>query len=158
MAMNIVLHGESTTDTNDNGTPTIERIKSTGGAGHVTTSLDGISHVRQEAALGATAVTMDFGTNGIKQLKLTFASEAAGTAELPAAVAVTLFNPPNDAVRDAWLTAGDSLTADSYMEVFFADKENETILFSSPVQYVGMKRLWGSQVLTAIGLGTEVTS
>lgn len=34
--MNIVLHGESTTDTNDNGNPAIERIKSTAQAIHVT--------------------------------------------------------------------------------------------------------------------------
>lgn len=129
----------------------------------VTTSVSGTSHVRQEAALDGTAKTFDFGAAGISELSLAFFSEAqpatgVNLGELPASVAVTLFNPPNDTVRDAWLTPSDSLTTDSYMIVMSANKLYEPFRFSSPIRYVGMKRLFGSEVLTAIGVGTEVTA
>lgn len=122
---------------------------------HVTTTPGGVARIRQEAALGATAVTFDFGSPGISALKLSAASEAAGTAELAATVAFCI-DPPSDATRDAWLTAGDSLAADSQMYPLHADKENDTLVFTSPVRYIGAKRLWGSQALTLIGVGVEV--
>ena len=128
---------------------------SAAGAAHVTTAPGGLTRIRQEAALGATAVTLDFGSPGISALKLSAASEAAGTAELAATVAFCI-DPPSDAYRDSALTAGDALAVDSQLLILHADKENDTITFTSPVRYIGAKRLWGSQALTLVGVGVEV--
>lgn len=126
-------------------------------AGNITMGPVGQARLRHEAALAGTAVTFTWASPGIRALKLTIASEAAGTAELPAAVAYCI-NPPSAATRDAWLTAADSISADSQMLVAFADKENDTLVFSSPITTIGLKRLWGSQALTAIAVGVEVES
>jgi hypothetical protein len=132
-----------------------EDLLSTNGAAHVTTSPGGFARIRQEAALGATAVTFTWLSPGVSAVKLSIASEAAGTAELPAAVAYCI-DPPSDLVRDSWLTAGDSIAADSNMLIAFADKENETLVFTSPITNLGLRRLWGSQALTVIAVAVEV--
>ena len=128
---------------------------STVGAAYVTTSPGGVARIRQEAALAGTAVTFTWPAPGVSAVKLQIASEAAGTAELAAAVAYCI-DPPNQAVRDAWLTAGDSIAADSNMLLAFANVENDTLVFTSPITTLGLKRLWGSQALTAIAIGVEV--
>lgn len=117
--------------------------------------LPGLSRIRQEAALSGTAVTFTWPLPGISAVQLSIASEVAGTAELPAVVAFCI-DPPSVAVRDAWLTAGDSIAADAQMLLAYADKENETLVFSSPITTLGLKRLWGSQALTAVAVGIEV--
>ena len=139
----------------DTATGELVEQKSTGGAAHVATVPSGLARVRQEAALGATAVTFTWASPGVSAVKLSIASEVAGTAELPAIVAYCV-DPPSVAVRDAWLTAGDSISADAQMFLAFADKENETLVFTSPITTLGFKRLFGSQVLTVVAVGVEV--
>lgn len=130
-------------------------VRTVAGAIPVTTTPGGIARIRQEAALAGTAVTFTWPSPGIRAVKLQIASEAAGTAELAAAVAYCI-DPPSQAVRDAWLTAGDSIAADSNMLLAFANVENDTLVFTSPITTLGLKRLWGSQALTAIAVGVEV--
>lgn len=129
----------------------------TAGSTHVTATPGGLGRLRHEAALGATAVNFTWAPPGVKSVKLLIASEAAGTPELPAVVAYCI-DPPSDAVRDLWLTAGDSIAADSQMLIAFADNENESLVFTSPITKLSLKRLWGSQALTAIAVGVEVQS
>jgi hypothetical protein len=157
MSGNVTVQYGSVLVKGADGRPLPETGGSSSGFGHVTTSPGGLARIRQEAALGATAVTFTWSAPGVSSVKLSIASEAAGTAELPAAVAYCI-DPPNDAVRDAWITAGDSNSNDSQLLIAFADKENETLVFTSPITKLGLKRLWGSQALTAIAVGTEVAT
>jgi len=155
MSGNVSVQYNSTIQKGPDGLPLPETGKSSAGIAIITDAPGGISRIRQEAALGATAVTFTWPSPGISAVKLFVASEAAGTAELPAAVAYCI-DPPNQAVRDAWLTAGDSISADSNMLIAFADKENGNLVFTSPITTLGLIRLWGSQTLTAIAVGVEV--
>ena len=150
----VIINGRDSTSNNP------QEIKSTNGAAQVVQGFTGQARIREEAALAGSgaraAVTFTWPSPGIKSVTIGAFSEAAGTAELPAAIAIC-FDPPNTATRDAWLIVGDSISSDSQREIVKADAPPETFYFSSPITTLGVINAWGTQVLTVIASGTEVS-
>lgn len=123
-----------------------------GGAALVNTQLSGPMHIREEDALGATAVTFEWPAPGITAVEITALSEAApdGFSSI-----VLCIDPPTDALRDAWLTAGDNLMMDAQRLQLRANGEPMLIQFTAPVTKIGIKRDTGADALrvTAVGVG-----
>lgn len=115
----------------------MEAVKGSGGAVLVSTFPGGVVHIRESIDLGTSPETFDFSANPIKAATVYFYADSGtltGT-QMSAAVCV---DPPNAATRDAWLTAADSLSADSQRIPVFKDNSLE-LVFTSPVSYIGAK-------------------
>lgn len=137
---------------NPDGTVTLRFVECVGGALLVNTQLPGLMHIREEDALGATAVTFEWPAPGITAVEITALSEAApdGFSSI-----VLCIDPPTDVLRDAWLTAGDNLTMDAQRLQLRANGEPMLIQFTAPVTKIGIKRDTGADALrvTAVGVG-----
>lgn len=125
---------------------------STAGAGHVTTMPGGVIHIREQDTL-STAVTFDFSAAPIKACELELSMEAATTPDLNS-VAFCI-DPPNAAVRDAWLTAGTSLSADAQRYTARVKDGKVQLVFTSSVSYIGIKRDLGSDAIRVVAAGVE---
>ena len=123
------------------------------GAALVSTLPGGLQRIREKIAMDATAVTLDWSATPIKAAMIRVTADTAGTANLGDSVVITI-NPPNNAVRDLWLTEGTSLTADSYRIPLPVN--GEIILsFTSPISYIGVKRDDGTGTMRVFALGVE---
>ena len=106
----------------------------TGGAAHVTTMPGGITHIRESITLTTSAEIFDFSATPIKAATVYCVPIATITNEnISAAICV---DPPSAAVATAWLTAADSLTADSQripVSIYFPIE----LVFTAPISYIG---------------------
>lgn len=117
--------------------------------GAVNTMPAGITRPREEDALDGTRKAMTWPSPGIFALQLQISGEAQTTADTNAAA--FCFGAANDAVADAWLTAGDSLTVDSQRHVLRPGTYN--YVFSSPILRLDMKRDLGADALRVVAVG-----
>ena len=119
----------------------------------VSTLPEGLQRIREKIALDGTAVTLDWSATPIKAVMIRVTADTAGTANLGDSVVITI-DPPNSTVRDAWLTEGTSLTADSYRIPIPVN--GEIILsFTSSVSYIGVKRDDGTGTMRVFAIGVE---
>jgi len=101
------------------------------------TSMPGATfHIRESLTLGTSPETFDFSATPIIAAAIYVIPIATLTA-VHQAVAVCV-DPPNAAVRDAWLTGVDSLSADTQRVPVLWDYPQE-LVFTSPVSYIGAK-------------------
>lgn len=129
-------------------------VNSINGAVPVTTMSGGVVHIREINALTTTAETLDWSANPIKAMAILVVPEAVEVI-IPH-TAVICIDPPNSAVRDAWLTAADSLTADSQRIPVIAGAVTATeFSFTGPVSYVGIKVDLGASACRVFAIGVE---
>lgn len=127
------IFAEETTNTTQNK---FEAVKSSGNGLHVTTMPGGTVHIRESITLGTSPETFDFSATPIIAATIYCVPIATVTNEnISAAVCI---DPPTAAVRDAWLTAADSLTADVQRYPVFPGIPLE-LAFTSAVSYIGAK-------------------
>lgn len=112
------------------------------------------THRREINTLVGTEETLDWSGTPIHGVIFMAVQEAAGTAELRASVAYCI-DPPSDAVRDAWLTAGDALSTDTERDVFPINSEEEVYFGGATVTKIGVKREFGSENIRLIAIGIE---
>lgn len=120
----------------------------------------GVAHIRESITLGTSAETFDFSANPIVAAAIYCLPIATVTAEFNSAV--VCIDPPNAAVRDAWLTAADSLASDTHripvtwyypLELTFVDAAGAL----SPISYIGAKVDIGTdQEIRMIIVGIEL--
>lgn len=84
-------------------------------------------------------------STNVKRISVTVLSEAAGTAQLPGAVAIT-FDAPNDTVADTWLTAGSHLTDDAQSRKVSVG-ETKKFDFVYGLTRIDLKRIYGTEAL-----------
>lgn len=136
--MGNLMQGRSTTDISDQtGRGKVEEIWSSNHANHITTLPGGLSHIRESIDLGTSPETFDFSTTPIIAATIYFYADA-GTLTGTQMSAAICIDPPNAAVRDAWLTAADSLTVDTQRIPVFKDNILE-LSFTSAISYIGAK-------------------
>ena len=131
-----------------------EFIESASGALLTTTIIGGITHIREEIGEDATAKTFDWSATPIRAVSITVTADTAGTAQLPESLVICI-DPPNSAVRDAWLTEADSLTSDS-QRIAIPINTTSDFLFTSDISYIGFKRDDGTGTLRVFAAGVEV--
>ena len=113
------------------------------------------THIREINVLTTTAETLDWSTTPIAGVSLVITQEGGGTAEYLASVAICV-DPPNSSVRDAWLTAGDSLTADSQRYGVPINQEGSLTFDGENISYLGIKQDGGTGNLRVFAVGYEV--
>jgi hypothetical protein len=110
--------------------------KSIDGSACVTTMPGGTVHIRESITLGTSPETFDFSATPIIAATIHCIPIATVTNEnISAAVCI---DPPTSAVRDAWLTAADSLSADVQRIPVFPSVPLE-LSFTAAVDYIGAK-------------------
>lgn len=120
----------------------------------------GIQHTREKLALDGVAVSFDFSATPIKAVKLSVTSDTAHTAEMVAGLAYCI-DPPNSAIRDAWLTEGTNLTGDTNRFLLKVGGD-EVIEFKDingddyGVNYIGIKLDDGAGTLRVVAAGVEL--
>lgn len=119
----------------------------------VTNIPGGITHIRKAIALSSTAVTFDFSATPIKGCEIRVCADAAGTAQLLGSV-VYCIDPPNAAVRDAWLTDANYLASDAN-QFSLPCNSVDGLTFTSPVSYIGMKLDDGTETFRVVVVGVE---
>lgn len=125
----------------------------TSGAAHVTNLAGGVTHIREKLALDGTAVTFDWSATPIKAVRITVTADTAGTAELNDSIVVCI-DPPNAAVRDAWLNEGTSLASDT-QRIPIPVNTSVEINFTSAIDYLGLKRDDGTGTVRVHAVGVE---
>jgi hypothetical protein len=118
-------------------------LKSIGGAGLVTTSVGSITHVREQQNLDATAVTFDFSATPIRGMTVISINDGTTTEEYNSAVIV--IDPPNAAVRDAWLAETGDVAVDTQRIPIVANGQPQEFVFTSDVSYIGAKHELGTE-------------
>lgn len=111
--------------------------KNDGGAQRVTTMPEGTTHIREDLLMATTEVTFDFSATPIIACAIYLVPIATVTNEYISAV--VCIDPPNDAVRDAWLTGADALTSDSNRIPVTMSMPPLEMVFTSSVSYIGAK-------------------
>lgn len=91
------------------------------------------------------SATWDTATQPVYAIEVTVLGEAAGTANLNAAIGIC-FDAPNDTVADNWLTAGSHTATDAEHETV-ALGETRRFEFEYPLSRIDAKRLYGSENL-----------
>ena len=108
-----------------------------------------VAHNREMASLAGTRQAATWTTaDNITAVTITVVSEAAGTAQLVAAIGVC-FDAPSDGVATTWLTGGPHLTDDSEMVIVPA-YEPRTFYFPDALVRLDAIRLYGSQNLRVL--------
>ncbi len=119
----------------------------------ITAGVTGILHVREQDALAGTAVTFDWHLTPVSAVELELSMEAATTPDIN--TIAYCIDPPNDAIRDLWLTAGTALTTDSNRHVARVAAGSVLLEFSSPISFLGIKRDLGSDAIRVVASGVE---
>ena len=107
-----------------------------------------VSHNREFATLTTIQDATWTEADNITAITITVASEAAGTAQLPAAVGVC-FDAPSDAIAATWLTGASHLTDDSEMVVVLVNQPR-TYYFRNGLLRLDAIRLYGSENLRVL--------
>lgn len=149
-----------TTGTIDTGNTIVDV---TSGAAHVLEVNElppGVQTLREHIALSTTAATLDFSATPIKAVRLSVTSDTAHTAEMVAGLAYCI-DPPNSAVRDAWLTEGTSLATPTNRFLLKVGGEVTLVFrdsFGTPVgvDYIGIKLDDGAGTLRVVAVGVEL--
>ena len=153
MGGHATIHGASSTETRIGGGIKWVPVEVSYGAAHISNLPGGTTRIREEIGLDGTAKTFDWSATPIKAVSIRVVNDTAGTAELEGSVAICI-DPPSTAVRDAWLTAGDSLSADSNRILLQGNSVTE-LVFTSPIDYIGIKVDDGTETHRVTMVGVE---
>lgn len=107
-----------------------------------------VSHNREFATLTTIQTATWTAADNITSITITVASEAAGTAQLPAAVGLC-FDAPSDAIATTWLTGADHRTDDSEMVIVLINQPR-TYYFRNGLLRLDAIRLYGSEALRVL--------
>ena len=114
----------------------------------INTLVVGQDNDREIAALVGTRKKRTWVT-GVKELTITVAQEAAGTAELGASVAIT-FGALNDAEANANLIQGDSVTGESQRKIIRVGESRTFYFTGAGIVRLDAIRNFGSEALNVL--------
>lgn len=122
-----------------------------GGAARINLVGDGpgtVASNREVATLTTRQAATWTEAENITAITITVISEAAGTAQLPAAIGV-VFDAPDDATAALWLTGASHLTDASEMVVVLVNQPR-TYYFTASLRRLDILRLYGSENLRVL--------